>query len=146
MLEHTSYMAAPLRQFTIPVRPCVEHGGEHWADWHWSECPDCLHASHEELHYQVAVGLRTLLQCMYPRHCAAVQRPVTALDDSFAAHAPLQRLSNALRQNRKRGMTLAEAARIAGLEPAYFSRYFRQKTGKNFKAWNDARLMRIAAH
>src|SRR4051812_31903655 len=102
MLEHTIHMAARFReQFTVPVRPCVEHGGEYWTDWHWSECPDCLHASHQDLHHQVAVGLRTLLQCVYQPRCASVQdrSPVpsaTALDDAFTAHAPLQRLANAL--------------------------------------------------
>ena len=65
---------------------------------------------------------------------------------AFEYYSSLKKVASYRREHPTESLTLAEAATIAGLERTYFSKFFRQKTGVNFKFWNDlTRIDRAAS-
>ena len=61
---------------------------------------------------------------------------------AFSYYPRLERLYEFTRRNIASKITRIDAARVACLEPRYFSVYFRHKVGVRFRDW--LRLMRIA--
>lgn len=61
----------------------------------------------------------------------------------FAYYPRLRRVDDFVRQHMSDPIGLKDAARVAALEPKYFSRYFRQKAGITFSEWlHDMRIER----
>lgn len=56
---------------------------------------------------------------------------------AFEYYPQLKRLSEFMRQNPERRVSLAQAANIASMTPNYFSRFFHEKAGIRFKCWTD---------
>src|SRR5438093_10299076 len=52
---------------------------------------------------------------------------------AFEYYSSLKKVDGYCREHPTESLTLAAAATIAGLERTYFSKFFRQKTGVNFK-------------
>ena len=61
---------------------------------------------------------------------------------TFSYYPRLERLYEFTTRNIGRKITRLDAARVACLEPRYFSMYFRDKVGVRFRDW--LRLMRVA--
>ncbi len=55
--------------------------------------------------------------------------------EAFAYYPRLEKVRNYVEKNNYQGISLARVARVANLEPKYFSVYFRQKTGIGFRDW-----------
>jgi two-component system response regulator YesN len=62
--------------------------------------------------------------------------PADTLDwPAFDHHRNLRKLKEGVARNSTRRLTLAAAARVACLEPKYFSAFFRKRVGISFVAW-----------
>ena len=62
---------------------------------------------------------------------------------SFRYYRRLARVKRFVEENLDDSITLARAARVAGLERTYFSAFFRSKTGVGFREWlNELRVAR----
>jgi AraC-like DNA-binding protein len=66
------------------------------------------------------------------------------LADPFERDPRLRTVRDHLDLHISQSLTLDEAARIAGLSPAYFSHYFRRKVGIRFTAWRHSVRLREA--
>jgi AraC-like DNA-binding protein len=61
--------------------------------------------------------------------------------DVFSYHRRLQKVRDFVNLNLCRPITLERAACVASLEPKYFSKYFKTKTGLTFTRWlHDQRI------
>lgn len=56
-------------------------------------------------------------------------------DLAFTYYRRLARVHRFIERNYAEPLTLEDAASVAGLEPKYFSAYFRKKTGTCFSHW-----------
>jgi transcriptional regulator GlxA family with amidase domain len=65
--------------------------------------------------------------------------------DAFRYYAPLNRILAHWSQNPGTSLSVAEAADLAAMTRAYFSRFFHEKTGVTFKYWIDFMRVRHAA-
>lgn len=55
--------------------------------------------------------------------------------DPFIYDPRLARVRAYVREHFSTGVNLSTAADVAALEPTYFSKYFKRKTGTNFSKW-----------
>ena len=58
-----------------------------------------------------------------------------AVDDKAFVDVRLGRIKRFVEAHYDEPLSLAAAARLAGLEKTYFCRYFRRKTGIGYRAW-----------
>ena len=65
--------------------------------------------------------------------------------DAFRYYAPLNRILAHWSRNPGNAISVAEAADMAAMTRAYFSRFFHEKTGVTFKYWIDFMRVRHAA-
>jgi AraC-like DNA-binding protein len=56
-------------------------------------------------------------------------------EDAFSYYQRLGRVQDYVRVHYSAPITLADAARVAGLEKTYFSKFFHQKTGVRYHEW-----------
>jgi len=76
---------------------------------------------------------------MYPE--AEEPSPNRTASGAFTYYPRLQRVDEYVRQHLNGRITLRDAARIAALEPKYFSKYFRDNVGVTFTSWlHDKRI------
>jgi AraC-like DNA-binding protein len=55
--------------------------------------------------------------------------------EAFSYNARLERLERFVEKHYSEPLPLRTAARVAGLEETYFSRFFREKTGVRYRDW-----------
>jgi len=65
--------------------------------------------------------------------------------DAFRYYTPLNRILAHWSKNPGAPISVAEAAELAAMTRAYFSRFFHEKTGVTFKYWIDFMRVRHAA-
>jgi transcriptional regulator GlxA family with amidase domain len=65
--------------------------------------------------------------------------------DAFQSYLPLKKVLSQWSENRGVPISVPEAAKVAAMTPAYFSRFFHHKVGVTFKYWIDFMRVRYAA-
>jgi len=68
------------------------------------------------------------------------------MHDSFRRSIRLQRLAAWVQENPDRELTRDQAARLLGMAPASFSRFFRDRTGVAYSRWLARRRVEKAKH
>lgn len=69
--------------------------------------------------------------------------PEEQLQQAFAYYARLKKVKTLVEQHLAEPIGLQDAARVASLEPKYFSKFFKEKTGVAFSSWlHDQRVAR----
>jgi transcriptional regulator GlxA family with amidase domain len=65
--------------------------------------------------------------------------------DAFQSYLPLKKILSQWSENRGAPISVSQAAKVAAMTPAYFSRFFHHKVGVTFKYWIDFMRVRYAA-
>lgn len=91
---------------------------------------------------QFSVGLQGLPALRFkddgsPAHPPAILQPLDINLQAFDYYARLRRVLDHLQQNLGEPLSLVEAAELAGMEPTYFSDFFKRKVGVPFRRWME---------
>jgi len=71
--------------------------------------------------------------------------PLRLNERAFEYHERLRRVRDYVEDRLERDVPVAEAARVACLEPSYFSRWFHERVGVPFSTWKRYGQVRRAA-
>jgi AraC family transcriptional regulator len=64
--------------------------------------------------------------------------------NAFDYYPALKRLQTYVAKHPSGHLSLADAAKIAAMEPTHFSKFFHKKTGVRFRHWEELRRVEIA--
>src|SRR5262245_23688701 len=71
---------------------------------------------------------------------------LAVIENALRSNRRLARVLAHIHRDSSQPLSLAQAARIAGLERTYFSSYFQTITGVTFRQWNRLHRIELAKH